>query len=72
MYVAGADPHENDRLGRLSLTFGGLARRDWLVLQSCREVGLPVAVVIGGGYGRAITDTVAIHLNTARAAAALA
>ena len=66
VYLAGADPHEGDRLGRMRLTFGGLARRDAMVLQGCREVGIPVAVTIAGGYGRRIEDTVAVHVATAR------
>jgi acetoin utilization deacetylase AcuC-like enzyme len=70
VYLAGADPHEGDRLGRMKLTFAGLARRDGMVLESCREVGLPVAVVIAGGYGRRIEDTVAVHVATARIAGA--
>ena len=56
-FLAGADPHESDRLGRLTLTFEGLARRDTLVIEQCREVGIPVAVVIG-----------AVHVATARIA----
>ncbi|MEO6525835.1 MAG: histone deacetylase [Gemmatimonadaceae bacterium] len=72
VYIAGADPHEGDQLGRLSLTFDGLARRDAFVLQSCREVGIPVAITIGGGYGRRIEDTVAAHLRTVRLAAEMA
>lgn len=68
-FIAGADPHEGDALGRLHLTFDGLARRDAFVLERCREVGLPVAITIGGGYGRAIEDTVAVHVNTVRVAA---
>jgi len=72
IYIAGADPHEGDALGRLALTFDGLARRDAFVLESCREVGIPVAITIGGGYGRRIEDTVAAHLRTVRVAAALA
>jgi len=66
IYLAGADPHENDRLGRLSLTFDGLARRDSFVLEQCREVGLPVVITIAGGYGKSIEDTVQVHVNTAR------
>jgi len=68
IYLAGADPHENDRLGRLSLTFDGLARRDSFVLEQCREVGLPVVITIAGGYGKSIEDTVQVHVNTARIA----
>jgi acetoin utilization deacetylase AcuC-like enzyme len=67
-YLAGADPHENDSLGRLGLTFDGLMRRDALVLESCRAVGVPVAIAIAGGYGRDIADTVRVHVNTARVA----
>lgn len=70
-YLAGADPHEGDRLGRMRLTFGGLERRDALVMQACREVGLPVAVVIAGGYGARIGDTVRVHVATARIVAAI-
>ena len=72
VYLAGADAHEGDRLGRLRLTFDGLARRDALVLEACREVGLPVAITIAGGYGRDIRDTVAVHLATVRIAASFA
>lgn len=68
VYLAGADPHENDRLGRLSLTFDGLARRDSFVLEQCREVGLPVVITIAGGYGKSIDETVQVHVNTARIA----
>ena len=68
VYLAGADPHENDRLGRLSLSFDGLARRDSFVLEQCREVGLPVVVTIAGGYGKSIDETVQVHVNTARIA----
>ncbi len=63
-YLAGADPHEGDSLGRLAMTFDGLRRRDYLVLAQCREIGLPVTIVIAGGYGRCIDDTVAVHLGT--------
>jgi acetoin utilization deacetylase AcuC-like enzyme len=68
-YLAGADPHEGDSLGRLRLTFDGLMRRDRMVLDACREIGVPVCIVIAGGYGRDIRDTVQVHLSTARIAA---
>ena len=67
-YLAGADPHRGDRLGRLGLGFEGLARRDALVLEACRDVGIPVVVTIAGGYGRDIEDTIAVHANTVRIA----
>ena len=69
VYLAGADAHEGDKLGRLRLTFDGLARRDAMVLDMCREVGTPIVITIAGGYGRDIADTVAAHLTTARIAA---
>ena len=69
IYLAGADSHQGDRLGRLCLTFDGLARRDVMVLDACREVGIPVAITIAGGYGRNIEDSVRVHLNTVRLAA---
>lgn len=68
IYVSGADPHEGDRLGRLALTQDGLRRRDRFVFERCRAAGLPVAVVMAGGYGREIQDTVEIHMQTVREA----
>ena len=70
VYLAGADPHERDRLGRLKLTFEGLERRDAMVLEACRDVGIPVAITIAGGYGQDVRETVRIHLATARLAGA--
>jgi acetoin utilization deacetylase AcuC-like enzyme len=64
IYVSGADPHENDRLGRLALTSAGLEQRDRLVFESCRRAGVPIAVVMAGGYGRQVAETVAIHRRT--------
>ncbi len=68
VYLAGADPHEGDALGRLKLTFDGLARRDDLVISSCREVGLPTVITIAGGYGRDIASTVEVHRRTVEVA----
>ena len=70
LYLAGADPHEGDRLGRMKLSFAGLERRDATVIALAREVGLPIAVTIAGGYGRDIADTVRVHVATARILAA--
>ncbi len=68
IYLAGADPFEDDRLGRLKLTKAGLRARDELVLRTLRERGVPVAVAMAGGYARNIDDTVDIHAATIRAA----
>ena len=71
IYLAGADPFEDDRLGRLCVSKEGLAERDRLVLESCRERGIPVAVTMAGGYARKVQDTVEIHLQSIRRAADL-
>lgn len=64
IYLAGADPHEGDRLGRLKLTMDGLARRDRMVLDAAQARGIPVAIAMAGGYGKNIDDTVAVHVQT--------
>lgn len=69
-YLAGADPHEGDRLGRLKLTHAGLLERDRRVLDACRARRIPLAVVMAGGYGRDIADSVTVHENTIRLAIA--
>jgi acetoin utilization deacetylase AcuC-like enzyme len=63
-YLAGADPHENDRLGRLKLSAAGLAERDRRVLAALRQRRIPVAISMAGGYGRELATTVAIHGRT--------
>ena len=63
-YLAGADPHEDDRLGRLKLTAAGLAERDRRVLEAVRQRGIPVALSMAGGYGREIGTTVALQRRT--------
>ncbi len=68
IFLAGADPFEGDRLGRLRLSMAGMAARDTLVMDAARERGLPVAIAMAGGYGRVIEDTVAVHLQTIRIA----
>ena len=68
IYLAGADPYHDDRLGRLSLSFDGLAERDRDVFARCREHGTPAAIAMAGGYARNIDDTVRIHATTIRLA----
>lgn len=71
-YIAGADPLASDRWGRLALSHDGLARRDGLVLRRLGLAGVPVAVVMGGGYAPDVTDIVAAHAQTVRLASDLA
>jgi acetoin utilization deacetylase AcuC-like enzyme len=68
-YLAGADPYEGDRLGRMKLTIEGLEWRDRLVFERCRHLGLPMAVSMSGGYAPDIDAIVTIHANTIRTAA---
>ncbi len=71
-YLAGADPYERDQLGGLGLTIGGLQRRDALAIRLVRAGGAAIAIVLAGGYAMDPDDTVEIHCNTVRAAAAAA
>ena len=64
IYLAGADPHEGDRLGRLKLSKEGIRLRDELVFKFALDKKLPVAVSMAGGYGKEIESTVAIHFQT--------
>jgi acetoin utilization deacetylase AcuC-like enzyme len=68
-YLAGADPWEGDRLGRLALTKDGLRARDELVLDRLRATGASVCVVLAGGYAEDVRDTVDINAATAAAVA---
>ncbi|MDP2053077.1 MAG: histone deacetylase [Acidobacteriota bacterium] len=67
-YLAGADPYEGDRLGRLKLTIDGLRQRDEIVMGACRAAGLPLAISMSGGYAPDIDAIVTIHANTIRSA----
>jgi len=68
IYLAGADPYEGDRLGRLKLTKLGLCERDRYVLSLARDWTIPIAVTMAGGYAHQIADIVDIHFNTVRTA----
>ena len=70
IYLAGADPHEGDRLGRLRLSDAGMAARDQRVFDWAWQRQLPVAMAMAGGYGHDIQTTVRVQLNTYRIAQA--
>jgi acetoin utilization deacetylase AcuC-like enzyme len=72
IYLAGADPFVGDRLGRLSVTKAGLAERDRIVLEGCRERGIPVAVTMAGGYSEDVRDIVDVHFGSISLAAEMA
>ncbi len=63
-YLAGADPHVDDRLGRLAISSQGLAERDRRVLAWLQQRGVPVALSMAGGYGRDLATTVALQRQT--------
>lgn len=62
-YVAGADPYEDDQLGRLKLTREDMRARDRLVFDACMVRGIPVFATLAGGYARDVNDTVGIHAD---------
>jgi len=66
-YLAGADPYEKDKLGRLGLSIDGLGRRDAVVLDFAKLNDIPIVTTMSGGYAADIDDTVEIHCNTIRA-----
>lgn len=65
--LAGADPYEGDRLGRLALTKAGLLARDTLIRDTLAATGIPTCLTLAGGYAEDIRDTVEINVNTLRA-----
>ena len=64
IFLAGADPHEGDRLGRLKISKEGMRLRDELVFQYALNKQIPLAFSMAGGYGREIDSTVDIHFQT--------
>jgi acetoin utilization deacetylase AcuC-like enzyme len=72
IYLAGADPHECDRLGRLKLTWDGLEARDRRVFDWAWQRGVPLAFAMAGGYGHRLEDTVQVQVNTFAVALAYA
>lgn len=68
IYLAGADPYEGDRWGRIGLTKQGLRARDQCVMQWCRARSVPFVVTMAGGYANNINDIVDIHFTTVEAA----
>ncbi|MDP3804831.1 MAG: histone deacetylase [Candidatus Omnitrophota bacterium] len=67
MYAAGADPYKDDQIGGLSLTKGGLKKRDEFVFNQAKNFAVPIALVLAGGYAYNREDTVEIHYNTIEA-----
>ncbi len=68
VYVAGADVLANDRLGTFNVSLGGVRRRDAHVLDACLQRGLPTTIVMGGGYGEPLSETIEAQCGTYRSA----
>jgi acetoin utilization deacetylase AcuC-like enzyme len=68
IYDGGVDIHIDDDLGHLSISTRGVYQRDCIVFDACKQKGLPIAAVIGGGYQRNIAELVDVHLQLYRAA----
>ena len=66
LYLAGADPHEGDRLGRLKLSYDGLEARDRRVMDWCWQRRIPLAFAMGGGYGIDMATTLKVQQATYR------
>jgi len=67
-YLAGVDPAQGDRYGRLRLSEQGIVRRDRYVLEACRALGLPAAITIAGGYAQTAERTAQLHASVFREA----
>ncbi len=65
-YQTGVDPLEFDRLGKMSLTFDGLMRRDEVVISYAFESKIPISLALGGGYAEPIEKSVQAYANTYR------
>jgi acetoin utilization deacetylase AcuC-like enzyme len=68
IFLAGADPHEGDRLGRLKISKDGMRLRDETVFEYALGRQLPIAFSMAGGYGKEIESTVDIHFQTIKTA----
>ena len=60
-YLGGIDPLEMDHFGRLSLSLKGLANRDRIVIEKVTGRGLPLVLLLSGGYAPTLKDTVKAH-----------
>ncbi len=66
LYQAGADPHIDDPLGGF-LTTDEMAQRDYAVFKGLKDLGVPVAWVLAGGYQTPLSKVIDLHVNTMRA-----
>lgn len=67
-YLCGVDILATDKLGKLACTIAGCAKRDRFVLQTCKDLNIPVMCSMGGGYSPDIKTIIEAHANTFRIA----
>ncbi|MAX69839.1 MAG: histone deacetylase [Flavobacteriaceae bacterium] len=67
-YLSGVDVIASDKLGKLAMSIGGCKERDRYVLQTCKNLNIPVMCSMGGGYSPNIKTIVEAHSNTYRLA----
>ncbi|MDH7447476.1 histone deacetylase family protein [Aquimarina sp. 2201CG14-23] len=67
-YLSGVDILASDKLGKLSCTIDGCKERDRFVLQTCKDLSIPVMCSMGGGYSKDIKIIIEAHANTYRLA----
>ena len=60
-FLAGVDVVAGDRFGRLALTEAGLARRERLVIKEVAGRGIPLCIVLAGGYAPTPVRTAELH-----------
>jgi acetoin utilization deacetylase AcuC-like enzyme len=60
-YIAGVDPHKDDRLGKLALSDQGLMAREQVVVETVKSHGAALVSVLGGGYDRDVDVLAARH-----------
>jgi acetoin utilization deacetylase AcuC-like enzyme len=67
-YLAGVDVVAGDRYGRLALSESGVAQRDRFVIETVRGRGIPLVIVLAGGYAPTRERTAELHAHAFRAA----
>jgi acetoin utilization deacetylase AcuC-like enzyme len=65
-YLAGVDVAAGDRYGKLALTEEGIRQRDRCVIETVRSRGLPLSIVLAGGYAATRARTAELHAHVFR------
>ncbi len=60
-YLGGIDVRHDDRFGRLALSREGIAARDRFVVASVLDRGLPLCLLLSGGYAATPEETADLH-----------